>query len=327
MARLFIINNTKFGFKGNNDNIRNEMKKYFEFFFIPYIKENYKKGDLLIHTGGLFSDTNLNIITQNVVIDIFDELSKTIPVIFLLSKKDLDPTCLENKNINTFNIFRHNKKIKIVDSDFKLNKQTMLQPWSKKAKLYNSDDISLLISNIDYRSNMKSLNNNITHLNGFLNDYEINENVINIGTPYQLSKNDRNKDKGFIVYSIDKKEYKFVKNTINKKYLKIRINNEEDLYKIDTELIKNNIVDIEIPVDLKESNGTKIELFLFENNFNKIIYYNRESKSNKEENNSNILKSLEDILNKEISKYGSMSLQEDYNIILEMCKNRKTDNL
>ena len=60
--KLWIINNTRFGYKNNSKEWREIMFDYFHNDFIPFIKKYNKPGDKLIHLGNIFnSDETVNI--------------------------------------------------------------------------------------------------------------------------------------------------------------------------------------------------------------------------------------------------------------------------
>ena len=73
--KVFMITDTHFGVYLNNlDKWLNMMESTFYEFVIPYLKENAKEGDILIHLGDLFDNrTSLPIIVLNKVEKILKE--------------------------------------------------------------------------------------------------------------------------------------------------------------------------------------------------------------------------------------------------------------
>lgn len=72
-----------------------------------------------------------------------------------------------------------------------------------------------------------------------------NGNVIQyIGNPYQLDRGDINKEKGFVVFDTDTKDYIFVENEKSSKYIKIEYPNVPTEHEI-----QNNIIDVYIGDD------------------------------------------------------------------------------
>lgn len=61
-------------------------------------------------------------------------------------------------------------------------------------------------------------------LSGHYHGRTINDNVHMVGTPFQLSWNDFNEDKGFLILD-DKFNYEYVQNSVNPKYVKIYYDN------------------------------------------------------------------------------------------------------
>ena len=57
--KVYMITDTHFGIYLNNlDKWQNMMESTFYNFVIPYLKENVKPGDILIHLGDLFDNRN-----------------------------------------------------------------------------------------------------------------------------------------------------------------------------------------------------------------------------------------------------------------------------
>ena len=62
--KIWIINNTKFGYKNNSKEWLQNMLDYFDNHFIPFIQKNAKPGDILIHLGNIFNTSEtINIST------------------------------------------------------------------------------------------------------------------------------------------------------------------------------------------------------------------------------------------------------------------------
>ena len=77
--RLWLLSNTKFGYKNNNQEWLNNMFNYFETIYIPFINKNVKEGDILIHLGNLFDNPeHINTETFNRTQKIFENISSII---------------------------------------------------------------------------------------------------------------------------------------------------------------------------------------------------------------------------------------------------------
>jgi calcineurin-like phosphoesterase family protein len=80
--KVFMITDTHFGVYLNNlDKWSNMMESTFYNFVIPFLKENSKPGDILIHLGDLFDNrTSISIIIMNKVERILKEISEILPL-------------------------------------------------------------------------------------------------------------------------------------------------------------------------------------------------------------------------------------------------------
>ena len=54
--RAWVISDTHFGARNNNVEWLDRMISYFEDYFIPIVKKNYKPGDILIHCGDVYDN-------------------------------------------------------------------------------------------------------------------------------------------------------------------------------------------------------------------------------------------------------------------------------
>ena len=101
--KVFITTDWHFGVYVNNlDKWLNMMEDYFYNFFIPYLKENVKEGDILVHCGDLYDNrTSIPIIASYKAEKILTEISKIIPVHLIVGNHDL-----WNKGSNDINSVR-----------------------------------------------------------------------------------------------------------------------------------------------------------------------------------------------------------------------------
>ena len=82
MSKIFIISNTQFNISKNlstKEWLKN-MDYYFNNSFIPYLKENKKPNDILIHLGNLTSKTKtINLEVLTFIQDTFEKISSILP--------------------------------------------------------------------------------------------------------------------------------------------------------------------------------------------------------------------------------------------------------
>jgi len=220
--KIFIISNTLFGYK----NITNTQIDYFNNIFISYLNDNYNDGDILVHGGNIFNNRkNVSMDIINDVIDIFEKMSKILPVYLLKSKNDDISTMLLSR-VNNVNIIDNTKifgNISIVPYNININ-----DIESNDIIIFNSDYYNNPITNKEILKNKFDISICTTYNDRTIKD----DNVINIGSPYQLGENDKEK-KGFLLISPIKKKVKFVTNNHSPQYIKIEINSIDEINRIE----------------------------------------------------------------------------------------------
>jgi len=260
--KLFIVSNTQFGYKG----LIKDQFSYFTNKIIPFLKKNSKGGDIFIHGGNIFSNkrsVNMDIINQTM--DIFEEISKILPIYIIKSIND-EISSLLLKRINN---------VHIIDTKKTIGNSLLV---SYKEDINDIDNKSIVIFNNDYMVNPELYKN-------ILNESDIcvcthyedkviqDDNIINVGSPYQLNKTHKN-EKGFLIIDTLKKKFKFVNNTYSSKFVNHTINDIEDLENL--KIKKKDFIDIKINETIlnKKENINKLNMAINKYNFNNIIYIN-----------------------------------------------------
>ena len=265
--KIFIISNTQFGYKG----IVNEQVSYFIEKIIPFIKKMYRNGDIFVHGGNIFNNKkNVNMDVINDVMNIFEEISKIIPIYIIKSKND-ELSILLLKRI---------KNVNIIYNDITID-NTLLMSYNEN--INNIKDQSIIIHNHDYMNNpdlyKKILENFNISICTCYEDAELyDDNIINIGSPYQLNKTHKNQ-KGFLVIDTIKKKKKLVENNYSPKFIDLFIENIDGLNKI--KILKKDFINIKIneSILLKKENLNKFNLFINRHNFSNITYINNNNDS------------------------------------------------
>jgi hypothetical protein len=254
---IYIIGNTLFGFPKMN-NIQNE---YFNKIFIPYIKSNYKKGDILIHCGNIFYNsqtTSFKAIKDT--FQIIDELSGFIPMFFIMGSNDE----------NSIDLMQRNNNIKIIKETKKIKNITIIPSGEF---LMPDNDTDYLF----YNTSLKKFNGIKKTFNGFYDNVDGDENNINITSPYQLNKDYSKSKHGFYIINIKDNLVTFIENNYSPKFEDIYINDISDLEKIE---INKNVINLIINSDIinTQENKNKIELFAYKHSIN--LYFTEKSLEN-----------------------------------------------
>jgi len=259
--KLFITSNTQFGYKG----VTKDQFSYFTNKIIPFLKKNSKDGDIFIHGGNIFNNKkSVNMEIINSTMDIFEEISKILPIYIIKSPND-ELSSLLLKRINNVNII-----------DDKVTIENILI-MSYKVDINDISDESIVVFNSDYMINpelyKKVLNKSNVCICTHYEDKEIeDDNIINIGSPYQLNKSHENK-KGFLVVDTLKKKFKLIENNFSSRFVNYTINSIEDLETL--KINKKDFVNVKINENIieKKENLNKLNMAINKYNFN-VTYIN-----------------------------------------------------
>jgi calcineurin-like phosphoesterase family protein len=297
--KVYMITDTHFGIYLNNlDKWMNMMESTFYNYVIPYLKENAKPGDILIHLGDLFDNrTSLPIIIINKVEKILKEISDILPLHIMVGNHDL-----WNKGSNEVNSVRMfsymNKNITVYENTttIEINDQKLvLMPWVEK----RLDMIKELGSNPgDYLFCHSDLNgcrmhlNSVAHRNadkidvenfggykdvfsGHIHITQQNKNFRFIGSLYQMDRNDTGDQKGITILDLNTGEVGFHVNDYSPVFRKFRVITEEDIDKLDEIKDTKDYIDLAISNNLLINNRKlrrKLEMMLEKGNFASVEY-------------------------------------------------------
>jgi len=299
---LWIINNTKFGYKNNSKEWSQNMFDYFYNHFIPYITNKIKPGDKLIHLGNIMSNSetvNISILLK--VTELFKTLSEILPVIILDGYN-------EKNNISTlFNVERINDVHTMDNLKLISNKNPL--------EYINNDDIVFINNRID--SDILKKYKDTLFFCGFHDDRKEDENIIHVGSPYQLDENIL--ECGFYVLNTTLKKYKYIKNNYSPIYNTITITDVSQIEDIDQKFVENNNVRIIIDRSLVSDKKIKIDVLLSKYNFKSVTYLN-EVKTVDEMDNSTT--DMEELIREKIKKSDNENLLNEFENIIKIYRER-----
>lgn len=324
---IYIISNTKFGYRNNDPWYFDFMIKYFYNEFIPFVKEKIKPNDIILHLGSVFDKaTNLNMLTIDRVQHIFSRLSALCPNLVLMMNKS-DAT---NKQEATIAGLFNNIKMNICtppffgDTSFVLNDVKFYSNKTNIEKILKSIQENIIISP-QVILDENDIPDDKIMITSVGSEFLLGQKYIRIGSPYQLDSLE-SEQKGFLIYNTDKKRYMFVKNKTSPKFLKIRLETETSIDELlrDDSLLINNKVDITINSDL--TCKKKIEYLLNKCPFNRVSW----SDSTKEENIDKEIINVDEmdvdfLLLKQIDGLENASIKESHEEVLKIFKDSYTE--
>lgn len=296
--KVYMLTDTHFGIYLNNlDKWQNMMESTFYNFVIPYLKENVKPGDILIHLGDLFDNRNsIPIITMNKVEKILTELAKILPVHIMVGNHDLFNK--GSNEVNSIRLYGYIDNITIYERTKTLEiggKKVVLMPWvEKRIDMINE----IAINPGDYLLCHSDLNgckmhlNSVAHRNadkidvedfgkyqrvfsGHIHIRQVQKNFTFIGSLYQMDRNDYNDQKGMTVLDLEEDEVTFIENDYSPVFKKHRVISEQDVEELDQLKNSKNYIDISISNNLLISNRKlrrKLEMILENGSFASVDY-------------------------------------------------------
>jgi DNA repair exonuclease SbcCD nuclease subunit len=338
-----MITDTHFGIYLNNlDKWQNMMESTFYNFVIPFLKENSKPGDILIHLGDLFDNrTNIPIITLNKVEKILLEISKILPIHIMVGNHDLWNK--GSNDVNSVRLFSY-----LSDNIFVYEKTTTLQVFDKKLVLMPWIEKRIdMIKEIDRNSGdylfcHSDLNgcqmhlNSVAHRNpdkidvtefkkfkrvfsGHVHIRQVNSNFEFIGSLWQMDRNDMGDQKGITILDLVSGKISFHPNTHSPVFKKFTVKDESDIEDLDSLKDTKDYIDLTISNNLLVSNRKlrrKLETLLEVGNFASVEYLDDIVKTEKE-------KEQEQMTEEELQ----VSIQLDYEeVIRNYISGLKYDN-
>lgn len=312
--KIWILNNTKFGYKSNSKMWSNNMFEYFDREFLPLLKKQYKEDDIIVHLGNVFNGSEtINTKILNSTIDLFEKISNIGKTYLLVGNNDRSG---DNK-INTLKYFEHFSNMTVVTDYKKIPYKDItikLLSWNNNINLLDGD---INLTNTELLKYDSSLIKNKTYC-GFYDDSSTKGNVTCIGSPYQLENTSN--EKGFYIVDVDRDKDIFLKNKTSPIFDNIEINEMSQLEELDIVYIEKNFVNISINQKLVEEKKIKVDILLSKFNFKKISYFGDVEEIEtlkdetihidemilnkiKESDNDNLMKEFEDVIKVYKDKY------------------------
>jgi len=250
--KIWLLNNTKI------DKYK-EWEIYFNNIFIPLLEKHSKHGDIIIHLGHIFNNSELvqtKLINKSMLM--FQKIAEITPIYFL-----------DGYDTELLKLFKSIKNTTIIDSPISLYGVKLIpKKYNIIEYIDNEDKLVFINSQID-QSLLENYNNHFYC--GLYNMKNEHKNIINVGTPYQF---DNKSSSGiYVVDSITSKK-KYIRNKISNEYNIIKITDINQINDLDSEYINNNNISIEIDKALIDEKKIKIDVLLNEFDFKSISYIN-----------------------------------------------------
>lgn len=264
---IFLLSDLHFGVRANSlEWLQNHMR-YFREFYIPYLKKNMKKGDILFILGDWFDNRQLlDIYIMNNAIDIVMEISQIIPIYFLTGNHDIYKKY--DTDVNSIIAFKYIPNVTIYEKPVVVtngDSEILILPWigdyKIEAEYINQNKFDYVfahttLTGFKYDNNRqihKGLDvtdiKNIKKLfSGHIHKRQEFQKYIYIGSPFHTKRSDINNEKGVYLFDPKKNKETFTTNDFSPIYQKIPLETILELPLIDAKKIfANNYTDIIVP--------------------------------------------------------------------------------
>jgi len=295
IKRFFILSDTHFGVRSNSVEWLEIQRDYFYNWFIPMIKENYREGDALIHCGDVFdSRQSLNLRVMNTAMEIFEELSKILPVFIICGNHDIYHK--KSNEINSIKIFNWLDNVHVYEQPVVLNinsgdTNALLMPWKdtqeEEQSVINANPADYLFCHTDIRGLKFNSYVEVEHglgaaefttfkkvYSGHIHFAQTNGNIRMVGCPLPMTRSDIGNTKSIWTINFENDEDSSVENHYSPKFIRMKLENVlEKNYGELKEIFKNNFVDILVHSSLGQSFPFSSFLDAFaEVNYRKLNY-------------------------------------------------------
>jgi len=278
---FFIISDLHIGLKLGSEEWIENMRNYFENFFIPLVKEHKKENSVCVCCGDIYDDRKaINLAANDLAIDVFEKIAKVLPVIIINGNHDMykksdnkitslrsldnipnlivikDPTILELKDkvqVPSGPDEYSEKEKKFCELAFipyqgDMEKETKLcNACAKSDYIFMHTDIK----NLRY-DNGRDIIKGVEigdikgHIySGHIHKRQETDKVTYVGSPYQLRRSDIGNQKGIYHIDIKTKKVKFYENDYSPIFQKVWLRDIVDSKYGDVlKLCANNYTDI-----------------------------------------------------------------------------------
>jgi DNA repair exonuclease SbcCD nuclease subunit len=299
-SNIIYISDIHFGVNSSSEEWQENIKDYFYEFFIPLVKNELRNNPdtVICCLGDVYHDRkSIDIDVNNLSIDIFEDLSVLLPVYIINGNHDLSKKT--NKGNSSL------RSVTNINNCFVIKEPTLLKFYEGTKCISNiaaipylgdcNDENKCLVEfngKADYAlmhtdiSKMKFDNGmtivgavdaekfNGRIISGHIHKRQEANNVIYVGSPYQLSRGDVGNMKGIYVHNLKDGSFRFIENTYSPVFQKIDItqflnftekerfdvlrNNYNDIIIDEANLDKYKMSDIYEVINLCDSKRTQI---------------------------------------------------------------------
>lgn len=294
---VVFISDVHFGVRNGSLEWNNNIKNYFNDFFIPHVKSIQKRGrKVMVVVAGDYFDSrqHIDINVMNTACDVMEELTKVCPVYMLVGNHDIYKN--NELDITSLRCLRNIKKVCIIDKISKVviknDVKFLFVPWVGEYKKENTiitehkDSVNFIvmhteIAGMTYDNNRPIINGvnmdvcgSCKIISGHIHKRQESKKGFYLGSPYPMDRADIGNVKGVYCISINDLggvDINFTENTYSPRFVKVRFDETENNAFVWQTIVNNNYVDIVFTEkDMEKVNVNKFAETLYEMGAKKI---------------------------------------------------------
>lgn len=275
--KIWLIADTHFGLKGDDEEWLEDYAGYFENIVIPFMKQEAGKDDILIHLGDVFDNrSNIGLNTIYRTIKIFEGFSRIFQDI-RITVGNHDIYKKSTNDITSINMLKYIPHVKIYytpEVEVIDGKTCLFNPWmedpTKEKELLSGMNVDYVFGHleiggvqmssrtgvkIEFQGGMKLSDFKDAQVYaGHIHIRQDNKNIHYVGNPYHKDRGDRDNDKGITILDLKTGETRFIENVISPRFMKENIYDILDLTVADLKKRWNNN---RIDLHMKSTDYTK----------------------------------------------------------------------
>lgn len=276
--KICLIGDLHFGVRKNSEIFLDSQVRFIKDQFVPYLKENNIKDIFIL--GDLFDNrSSTNTKVMNSVYDIFDKHLIDFNIRMIIGNHDCYfNSTVEINSLKFLEKFKNVKLIEKIEEETIEDKKIVMVPWItdnisfiREFSQLSACDICLGHFNIQgfHYNKFKKSEDGIQggifskckkvftgHFHIRNSQTILGSEIIYTGSPFQLTRNDIDEARGFVILDTSNLEYKHVDNEVSLKYIKLKYPEKFTIGKI-----KNNIIDVYVNYD-ESYNENKVDKYV-----------------------------------------------------------------
>lgn len=293
-GHVIFISDIHFGWNSSSEEWQENIKDYFINWFIPFVKKTLEQypDAVIVCLGDVYQDRkSIDIDVNNLVIDIFEDISSFIPVYILNGNHDLSKktnkgnTSLRSlSNIKNLTLITEPTLIRFTQGTKNLakaaaipylgdcseeNKQLVKFAGNADYAFMHTDISGLKFDNgMEIKGAVDSEKFTGKIWSGHIHKRQETKKVIYVGSPYQLSRGEIGNQKGIYVLDVATGEFTFEPNNYSPVFQKVDAEEFMNMFSNDRfNFLSNNYTDIVIKEeDLKNYKSSDIYAIINESN-------------------------------------------------------------